>query len=158
MTGEGDEKIAVEMMRNGAQDYLVKHDVSSSSLVRSIKTAVHTCELQAKLGRSARHDNLTGLLNRSLFLDRIYTSISKGNRYGHACFWLYIDVDNFKQINDQYGHEAGDIVLKAVGDRVKQSCRGNVSIQAHRKGLVFSIYPNAEKAMGAPQPFGVTIS
>lgn len=123
MTGEGDETIAVEMMRNGAQDYLVKNDVTATSLLRSIASAIHTCELQSKLRHLAHHDNLTGLLNRSLFMDRLQATIAQSDRYGEPCSLLYIDVDNFKQINDQYGHEAGDILLQAVGDRIKQSCR-----------------------------------
>ncbi|MGH1485653.1 MAG: two-component system response regulator [Cellvibrionaceae bacterium] len=123
MTGEGDERIAVEMMRNGAQDYLVKHDITSQSLIHSITNAIHTCELQTKLRHLAHYDNLTGLLNRSLFLDRLQTAIDQCDRYGQTCSLLYIDVDNFKQVNDQYGHDAGDVLLKAIGERVKLNCR-----------------------------------
>lgn len=123
MTGEGDEKVAVEMMRNGAQDYLVKNDVTASSLIHSINSAIHTCELQTKLRHLAHYDNLTGLLNRSLFMDRLQATVSQSDRYQQSCSLLYIDVDNFKQINDQYGHDAGDVLLKAVADRIKQNCR-----------------------------------
>lgn len=127
MTGEGDEKTAVEMMRNGAQDYLVKNDVTAASLRHSIHSAIHTCELQTKLRHLAHYDNLTGLLNRSLFMDRLQATISQSDRYQQACSLLYIDVDNFKQINDQYGHDAGDILLKAVADRIKHNCRATDS-------------------------------
>jgi diguanylate cyclase (GGDEF)-like protein len=123
MTGVGDEKLAVEIMRNGAQDYLVKNDLTSESILHSIRGAIHTNELQNKLRYLAHYDNLTGLLNRSLFMDRMQTAIDHCDRYQQSCSLLYIDVDNFKQINDQYGHEAGDILLKAVGERIKKNCR-----------------------------------
>ena len=132
MTGEGDERVAVDMMRNGAQDYLVKNDITAKNLSHSIANAIHTCELQAKLRKLAHYDNLTGLLNRSLFIDRLQTTIDQCDRYGQSCSLLYIDVDNFKQINDQYGHEAGDILLKEVGERIKQNCR--VTDSASRLG------------------------
>ncbi len=127
MTGEGDEKVAVEMMRNGAQDYLVKNEMTAENLIHSITNAIHTCELQNKLRHLAHYDNLTGLLNRSLFMDRLQSTIDHCDRYSHSCSLLYIDVDNFKLINDQYGHDAGDVLLKAVGERIKKNCRATDS-------------------------------
>jgi diguanylate cyclase len=123
MTGEGDEKIAVEMMRNGAQDYLVKGDITADKLRNSISSAMRTCELQHKLQYLAHYDTLTGLLNRALFMDRLQTSISHCDRYQQACSLLYIDVDNFKHINDSYGHDAGDEVLRTIARRIKENCR-----------------------------------
>jgi len=123
MTGDGDEKIAVNLMRNGAQDYLVKTDLSPELLSRSIHNAIQTCQLQSKIRYLAHYDSLTGLLNRALLMEHIQASIARCKRYRQSCSLLYIDVDNFKQINDHYGHEAGDIILKAVSERIRENCR-----------------------------------
>ena len=132
MTDSGDEQVAAEVIRNGAQDYLVKGDITAQTIWHSIHNAIYTCELQAKLRRLAHSDDLTGLLNRSLFLDRLQTAIDQCDRYQQSCSLLYIDVDNFKQVNDQYGHDAGDLLLKTVGERIRQNCR--ISDSAARLG------------------------
>ncbi|EGG95149.1 two-component hybrid sensor and regulator [gamma proteobacterium IMCC1989] len=75
MTGEGDEKIAVDIMRSGAQDYLVKGDITKELLNHSIKSAIQTCQLQDQLQYLAHYDTLTGLINRALFLDRLQGAI-----------------------------------------------------------------------------------
>jgi|GEM_PF-629808 len=123
LADQSDEKLAVDIMRNGAQDYLSKKDINKQSLLHSINNAVHACELQNDLRYLAHYDSLTGLLNRNLFLDRLQNTIAHCNRYQQSCSLLYIDVDNFKHINDRYGHDAGDTLLKTVGQRIKQSCR-----------------------------------
>lgn len=127
MTGDGDEKIAVELMRNGALDYLVKSDFTTELLVRSINNAIHTSSLQGKIRYLAHYDSLTGLLNRALLMDHLQTSIDRCDRYEQSCSLLYIDVDNFKQVNDNYGHEAGDILLKTVSSRILKHCRSTDS-------------------------------
>jgi diguanylate cyclase (GGDEF)-like protein len=123
ITGQGDERLAAEIMRNGAQDYLLKDDLSSQHLGQSITNAIRTSELQSQLRYLAHYDNLTGLLNRNLFMDRLKTTVHQCDRYGESCSLLYIDVDNFKQINDQYGHEVGDTLLKEVAHRLQANCR-----------------------------------
>jgi len=123
MTGEGDEKIAVEIMRNGAQDYLVKHDITPEKLRHSLVHAIQTCDLQSQLNYLAHYDTLTDLLNRNLFMDRLQTAINTCDRYKQTCSLLYIDVDNFKHINDHYGHHTGDVVLQTIAARIKDNCR-----------------------------------
>jgi diguanylate cyclase (GGDEF)-like protein len=123
MTGEGDERVAVDIMRNGAQDYLVKSDITQEHLKHSINNAINTCAMQEQLRYLAHYDSLTGLLNRSLFMDRVQMAMDKSNRYQHGFALLYIDVDDFKNINDYYGHQAGDTVLHELGRRLKNNCR-----------------------------------
>ena len=138
MTGEGDEKIAVDIMRSGAQDYLVKGDITKELLNHSIKSAIQTCQLQDQLQYLAHYDTLTGLINRALFLDRLQGAIDKCDRYDNSCSVLYIDVDDFKQVNDTYGHYEGDEILKAVAERMKASCR-NTDSPARLGGDEFAI-------------------
>jgi diguanylate cyclase len=138
MTGEGDEKISVDIMRSGAQDYLVKSDITKELLNHSIKSAIQTCQLQYQLQYLAHYDTLTGLINRALFLDRLQGAIDKCDRYDNSCSVLYIDVDDFKQVNDTYGHYEGDEILKAVAERMKANCR-NTDSPARLGGDEFAI-------------------
>jgi diguanylate cyclase (GGDEF)-like protein len=77
-------------------------------------------ELQVELERQAFHDPLTGLANRLLFMNRVDFVLKR--RTGNAAV-IYVDLDNFKPINDTLGHEAGDAVLVAAGERLQASLR-----------------------------------
>jgi diguanylate cyclase (GGDEF)-like protein/PAS domain S-box-containing protein len=78
---------------------------------------------QAKLRHQAHYDSLTGLPNRVLLNDRLRHGIEKAKRRGMNLALLFIDLDKFKHINDTLGHNIGDLVLKAVADRLKIQLR-----------------------------------
>jgi diguanylate cyclase (GGDEF)-like protein/PAS domain S-box-containing protein len=85
--------------------------------------AIERFALQADLAHAARYDELTGLPNRRLFQDRMRLALAR-NRRGHAGgALLFIDLDDFKCINDQHGHAAGDQLLKTVAERIKSCVR-----------------------------------
>jgi diguanylate cyclase (GGDEF)-like protein len=73
---------------------------------------------QEALEHLAQHDMLTGLPNRRLLEDRLDTAIAKARRHGGGVCVLFIDLDRFKQLNDRYGHDAGDAVLKIIAGRL----------------------------------------
>ena len=75
------------------------------------------------LQREASYDALTGLPNRSLFLDRLNQSFSHAARHSKKLSLLFIDLDNFKWINDTYGHAAGDAVLRTTASSLTASIR-----------------------------------
>ncbi|TFV63011.1 EAL domain-containing protein [Geodermatophilus sp. DF01-2] len=75
-------------------------------------------ELKEKLRHQAMHDALTGLPNRTLFLDRTEHALNLAGRNGLWPAVLYIDLDGFKPVNDTYGHEAGDVLLRAFAERL----------------------------------------
>ncbi len=85
---------------------------------RDISERVHATELVA---HRALHDPLTGLANRQLLFDRMDHALLRAKRSGRAVAALYLDIDDFKSVNDQYGHASGDRVLQVVGERL-QSC------------------------------------
>ena len=69
------------------------------------------------------HDPLTGLPNRVLFRDRLEHGIAQAARHRWILAVMFLDLDNFKSINDSYGHQAGDAVLQAVATRLQHSTR-----------------------------------
>ncbi|KRB80050.1 hypothetical protein ASE01_00635 [Nocardioides sp. Root190] len=73
---------------------------------------------EQELARIALHDELTGLANRTLWADRVEQALQQAVRTGELVAVLYVDVDHFKQINDTYGHDIGDEVLKEVASRI----------------------------------------
>jgi len=80
-------------------------------------------ELQDQMAHLAHHDQLTGLPNRFLFHDRLAQALASARRRGVGFALLYLDLDGFKPVNDQFGHEAGDALLIAVGDRLLRCVR-----------------------------------
>ena len=76
-----------------------------------------------KLRLQALYDPLTGLPSRILFLDRTQRALLHARRHQQSCFLMFGDLDGFKAINDTLGHEAGDLVLKTVAERMNQVVR-----------------------------------
>ncbi|WJJ94623.1 GGDEF domain-containing protein [Neopusillimonas aromaticivorans] len=85
-------------------------------------------EQQAELSRAAHHDSLTGLPNRRLLADRIKTALATARRQNTRIALLFMDLDEFKPINDTLGHEAGDKVLQLVARRLQASVRETDSV------------------------------
>ncbi len=73
--------------------------------------------------KHSKYDTLTGLLNRKSFDDAMAREISQANRYGMDLSILFLDIDNFKEVNDTHGHPFGDTVLRIVADIVKSELR-----------------------------------
>ncbi|MDP9294989.1 MAG: GGDEF domain-containing protein, partial [Actinomycetota bacterium] len=87
---------------------------------RLTRTVSEMRELQAGLEHQAFHDPLTGLANRLLFMNRVEHALKR--RTGNVAV-LYIDLDDFKAVNDTLGHEAGDDLLAGAADRLRDSLR-----------------------------------
>ena len=79
--------------------------------------------MEQKLTRLALHDRLTGLYNRGSFDEKISDELSRSTRYDRQLTLLMLDIDFFKKVNDNYGHQAGDEALKNVADIIKNSIR-----------------------------------
>jgi diguanylate cyclase (GGDEF)-like protein/PAS domain S-box-containing protein len=94
------------------------HDVTDR-----LQTEAKLRENQTRLNYLAYHDALTGLPNRLLFLDRFQHAIAKGRRARKQVAILFLDLDQFKKVNDSLGHEIGDQLLRGVGERLKGCAR-----------------------------------
>ena len=80
-------------------------------------------EQQSRLNYMAFHDSLTGLPNRSLFYDRIYHGLARARRSNSKVALMLLDIDRFKNINDSLGHDAGDMMIKAISTRLCEGVR-----------------------------------
>ena len=79
----------------------------------------------------ALHDALTSLPNRLLFNDRLKHGLTQATRHGWTLAVMFIDLDNFKSINDTYGHAAGDYILQTVASRLKNMMRADDTLSRH---------------------------
>src|SRR5436190_552122 len=77
-----------------------------------------------RLHYESLHDPLTGLYNRRGFDEHLGAAISRSLRYGWSFGLVILDLDGFKAINDRLGHQGGDAVLRAVGERLRHGMRG----------------------------------
>lgn len=119
------------IMLQEANEELGKLNLSYEYLVIELKQAKETAEKLAgelkaaneKLRGLAYRDGLTGLFNHRYFQDFIEKELTKAIRYERAFSLIMLDIDHFKKINDEYGHPAGDTVLKAISKMIEQTVR-----------------------------------
>jgi diguanylate cyclase (GGDEF)-like protein/PAS domain S-box-containing protein len=111
---------SISAVRN--PDRQITHFVTAFSDV----TAIY--EAQQQLHHLAHHDPLTGLPNRLLFEDRLQNAIEQASRNKNRCLLLFLDLDDFKGINDTLGHAAGDELLRIVGERLKSVLRSSDTV------------------------------
>lgn len=123
LTGGGSERIAVESLKSGTQDYLNKDEVSSATLEKSIVDSLASKTQQNDLQQRANFDTLTGVRKREHFMDALDNAISKAARFDRHFALLYLDMNNFKEINDRYGHPAGDKALQVFAAQLGLSAR-----------------------------------
>lgn len=141
---ENDE-LEQQCIEAGAQDVLFKSDISHKHLTRAIVHARTRHLLERELFEShqrlralAENDSLTGLANRYYFDESLRTAIPRANRLNDQLALLFLDLDNFKIINDSMGHDAGDQLLKEVARRLLHVVR-NGDIVCRLGGDEFAI-------------------
>lgn len=100
--------------------------------------ALRTAALQAEVERLARTDALTGLANRRVFQETLDREVAVAARRGTSCGLVVLDVDHFKAVNDDHGHQAGDAVLARIGRVLADTCRGT-DVAARYGGEEFAV-------------------
>lgn len=129
ITGKSEKQDVGYALESGADDYLVK-PFNSDELSARLTVANRILSLQDHLIRAgeslfdqATKDALTGLWNRAALLDLFQRELDRASRSKASTGLLILDLDNFKTVNDAYGHLTGDLVLKEIAGRLKQAVR-----------------------------------
>jgi diguanylate cyclase (GGDEF)-like protein len=120
---DGDEELGLAAVTAGAQDFLRRSELNPALLARSVRYAIERKRSEAELAHQALHDPLTALPNRALFIDRLTVALDRSRRKGALVAVLFLDVDNFKRINDSMGHAAGDLLLTVLAGRFREMLR-----------------------------------
>jgi diguanylate cyclase (GGDEF)-like protein len=124
LTAHGTTSDRVTGLDLGAVDYVVKPFVPAELTARA-RAALRQKVARDALAAEAATDGLTGLLNRRELDSRATELIALSRRYTRPLACLMIDIDHFKQVNDTYGHAAGDEVLRQVAARIRGVCRAS---------------------------------
>lgn len=154
LSGSDEEEMAVAAVQLGAQDYLIKGAVNPESIHRAIRYAVERRRAEDNLIYLAHFDQLTKLANRTLFRDRLENALGRAKRQGHKVALCYVDLDNFKMVNDTYGHEAGDHLLQETAGRLVSSVRISDTVSrlsGDEFGLLLDFLPDASGAVPAAE-------
>jgi len=137
-------KTVSRVLSIGADDYITKpfnYDLFVARLKTNIRSFLLMQELRRKkeqLEKMAVTDALTGLYNRRHIYDRLRQEGEKSDRYSSRFSIIMFDIDFFKRINDSYGHQFGDIILKKVADAIHSTAR-NVDISGRYGGEEFIV-------------------
>ena len=118
-----DETLAIKALQLGAQDFLVKWHTNEHLLVRAVQYALERKQAEEYLYFLAHHDALTGLPNRKLFYDELKQRLATARRHNRPLAVMFLDLGNFKRINDNLGHHCGDLLLQMVGKRLASCVR-----------------------------------
>ncbi len=138
LTSQLDEVLALEALKSGAEDYLVKGSVDQPTLTRSVRYALErhrgirdlarvSRELQfanAALEKLTLIDPLTELLNRRGLQQALTREIKRLERENIDVLVLLVDIDDFKRVNDSFGHAVGDVALQEIAQRLSTCVRG----------------------------------
>src|ERR671914_1229945 len=116
---EGDRVRGLDL---GADDYITK-PFSFSELLARVRVGSRVVQYQQNLEYQTQVDSLTGLFNRRAFENKILEEFERSKRYEHPLSVIMLDIDNFKRINDTYGHHGGDAALVKISEILRDKSR-----------------------------------
>lgn len=119
ISSRADEEYALRAVNAGAQECLFRDSADPGSVVRALRYAIERKTAELRLAEMAFQDQLTGLMNRMLLRQRIAQAIGRARRGSGMFAVLLLDIDRFKDINEAFGHDAGDALLQVVAERLR---------------------------------------
>lgn len=135
VAGALEQSMAIEGKVQDASDKLalvnreLVHEVRERQVLENQLAAAQEQEASAR--QAAFHDALTGLPNRVLFNDRLEHGLAQAQRHGWALAVMFVDLNDFKIINDTHGHAVGDEVLRMISTRLKDNTRDDDTVSRH---------------------------
>ncbi len=127
-----------DVINAGASDFISK-PFNFDELEAKLNRIIRERNLRAQLQSLSTRDPITELYNRRYFDGKIEEECERAARQGYPLYLMIIDLDNFKQVNDEYGHQTGDYLLKALADVLRNSTRNHVDIICRYGGDEFAV-------------------
>ncbi len=155
LSGTDDESLALEAVKKGAQDYVVKGEASGEMLARILSYSLERHQQKQEMGEQNERleklsflDPLTQVLNRRGLQRMLSRELEISGREGTNLSVILLDLDNFKPINDTFGHAAGDMVLQELSKVLKQTVRATDFVSRIGGDEFIILLPNTRLAEG----------
>ena len=123
LSGLDNDKVALEAIDSGAQEYISKGHCNGKVIRLAIQSSIRRKHVERQLFVQANYDEITGLPNRRFFRECAEKMIVRAHRWERKETLMFIDIDNFKAVNDEYGHEACNTILRGLAERMNGALR-----------------------------------
>jgi diguanylate cyclase (GGDEF)-like protein len=125
---EMQDEVIAQLQEYGAQDYLIRSQLQDSLVHRILDYSIKLKAAREQIQQLSSRDSLTGALNRTGFRAHVERAMDRSERYGFSTALLYINIDQFANINDHYGESDGDLMIKTISQRLINKLRSTDSI------------------------------
>ena len=151
LSGHDDEPLALQAIKLGAQDYVVKGSPDASALARSLRYAVERKLVQERLDYLATHDGVTGLPNRQMFSEELSTAIHQCHRRGSDAALMMVSLTGLDRINQLHGHDFGDLALDSFVSRLREVLPADARMASTGSAELTVMLTDVQSIMDTPQ-------
>ncbi|MCQ2957761.1 MAG: GGDEF domain-containing protein [Candidatus Gastranaerophilales bacterium] len=141
---KADEVLDITFVRADAYDYVLT-PINEKELMVRVQNLIKVKELKESINLVSTTDELTGLFNRKYLHQRLEAELSRSKRYNISISCLLLDIDNFKVINDMYGYDCGDILLKKLSEIMTEHVRKEDVLTRYGDEEFIILLPNTDE-------------